>query len=270
MNMLINHPHITTAKAATAGVSLSPYVLLEVLEHLSPGRTHRPEDLYMEGPLAADKRHIRGRCLARIELVSRSVSALALDVLWAHVDDFGDLLSVFPSYDRKSAVLEKLTGFVVNELSTCYTLLLSPTIRILSLKVGLHIDLGTVRMVMQACQCTLSSLRHLTADEVTDVPDGAGRCRPPAIQAWSLAQLQSPRVVQEISLSADDLQALAALVRFEMPCPHAEEYARDAHAAARCIFPEAARARACWACWTCRGLHHDGLSSHSQNTCRDG
>ncbi|KAJ2968509.1 hypothetical protein NUW54_g13194 [Trametes sanguinea] len=92
MNMLINHPHITTTKAATAGVSLSPYVLLEVLEHLSSGRTHRPEDLYMEGPLAADKRHIRGRCLARIELVSRSVSALALDVLWAHVDDFGDLL----------------------------------------------------------------------------------------------------------------------------------------------------------------------------------
>ncbi|KAI9064772.1 hypothetical protein FKP32DRAFT_1569235 [Trametes sanguinea] len=248
--------------AATAGASLSPYVLLEIFEHLSPRRKHLPEGLYIAGPLAEDERHIRRQCLARLALVSRFVSALALDVLWAHVDDFRDLLSVFPSYDRQFTRfrdivtdadwtrfkayaarvrslhlgdfsdihanvwtiltrlspresllpnLERLTGFVVDELSACYATLFSPTIRELELRVDKNVDAGTVRMVLQAARSTLSALQHLTIDDDINVAHNGDPDRPHAVQFWTLMQLESLHVVQDVSLTIDQLQSLARL-----------------------------------------------------------
>ncbi|OSC98456.1 hypothetical protein PYCCODRAFT_1480641 [Trametes coccinea BRFM310] len=245
----------------TDEVPLSSYILTQILQHLSP----EPEFLpFGRNFLPEGERRVRQQALARLALVSRTVSAYALDTLWSHIDDLRDLLSVFPAYDRQSTQqrfrdtitdedwarfqtyavrirslhlgdvsgihahvwtiltrlsprdpllpnLERLSGFAVDELSVCYTVLLSPTIREFYLQVKKETDAGTVRMVMQAARSTLSGVRQLTIDDDINVSYNGVPARPPAVQFWTLTQLQALLVVQEVSLTAEQLRSLAAI-----------------------------------------------------------
>ncbi|CDO77580.1 hypothetical protein BN946_scf184936.g5 [Trametes cinnabarina] len=235
-------------------------ILARILEHLSPGPRPPPDGNSAAEP-AAKERRVCQQTIARLALVSREVSEPALDALWRHIDNFRDLLLIFPSYDKDAerfsdiisdadwarfqsyAVrvrslhlgnvsgvhahvwtiltrrcprdpllpnLERLTGFVFNAESACYHILFSPTIRELELKIGEEVDAGTIRLVMQVVQSTLSTLRGLKIEDDIKFDYHGKAARPPAVQFWTLTQLQDLKVVQEVSLSVEQVEALAA------------------------------------------------------------
>ncbi|KAI9064776.1 hypothetical protein FKP32DRAFT_1648708 [Trametes sanguinea] len=233
-------------------------VIAHIAEQLSPG-TEPLSFTVAQDPIVMSERLKCQRALGRLAQVSREVSAVALDVLWRHVDDFRCLLRIFPSCDSDSkqqgfrdvisdadwarfqtyAVrvrslylgyinnihanvwtiltrlaghsallpnLERLTGFVVDEYTICQTLLLSPALRELELVIGQTANAGIVRMLMDSAQDTLFALDRLTVDHVTRRYTD----QPPLIEFWAFTQLQTLRVTQEVSLTDDELQALAA------------------------------------------------------------
>ncbi|CDO77582.1 hypothetical protein BN946_scf184936.g7 [Trametes cinnabarina] len=102
--------------------------------------------------------------------------------------------------------LERLTGFVINEDGMCYTILLSPTLRELGLKVSDEVDAGIVRMVMQMSQRTLSTVLRLSINDLNSFAAG----RQPPVKFWMFSHLQALEVAHGISLSVNQLQALAA------------------------------------------------------------
>ncbi|KAJ2995998.1 hypothetical protein NUW54_g7290 [Trametes sanguinea] len=87
---------------STDEVPLSSYILTQIVEHLSPGIGYESTTNHMQDCLPESERCVRQQTLARLALVSRKVSAIALGTLWSYIDDLRDLLSVFPSYDRQS------------------------------------------------------------------------------------------------------------------------------------------------------------------------
>ncbi|CDO77581.1 hypothetical protein BN946_scf184936.g6 [Trametes cinnabarina] len=83
--------------------TLPPHILPDILEHLSPSPGPIIDGHGMTSDLTPTEvweRRIRQKTLYRLALVSREVSTFALDALWRQVDDFGNMLSLFPSYDR--------------------------------------------------------------------------------------------------------------------------------------------------------------------------
>ncbi|KAJ2981548.1 hypothetical protein NUW54_g10857 [Trametes sanguinea] len=222
----------SAATMSRADVLLCPKVAALICQHLSPGSL--PIEADPDKDILSTRREGR-EALASLARVCRGVSSLALDALWACIDDFRDLLSVFEVYSPTKSMftdvftdaewlrfqgyalrirelhageldrvhstvwitltrrslqgpllphLQRLTGLNLTSESLPYTMLFSPTIRHLDLKVDAAAEQGISRMVLQELQPALASVRTLVVTE----PACDLRSTAPAVKFWKCAQ----------------------------------------------------------------------------------
>lgn len=105
--------------------------------------------------------------------------------------------------------LERLTGFEINTSSVCCTTLFSASIKSLNLRVHFPAEDSAVRMTIQAAQPALSSVTHLTIEDMPAATVGKEQ----AIPFWTLTQLHTLRVVHKTVLTIPILQSLASFTR---------------------------------------------------------
>ncbi|KAI1788341.1 hypothetical protein LXA43DRAFT_1025925 [Ganoderma leucocontextum] len=84
-----------TPHTRQAHVLLCPDILMEILNHLQPGRCDTPQDKKI-----TIKRFACRRALLASALTCRTLSDLALAVLWRALDDIRPLLRLLPSYKQ--------------------------------------------------------------------------------------------------------------------------------------------------------------------------
>lgn len=106
--------------------------------------------------------------------------------------------------------LERLMGFTLDSSSPCYTMLFSPTIRHLEMKIDRRVKVAAVRMVVQVVEPILqaTSLRTLFLEDeaVSFYHD-----RPPAIEFWKLATLHTLNVAHETVVTTTVLHSLLSI-----------------------------------------------------------
>lgn len=105
--------------------------------------------------------------------------------------------------------LERLTGFEINTSNVCCTTLFSVSIKSLSLRVHFPAEDSAVRMTLQAAQPALSSVTHLTIEDMPAATVGKEQ----AIPFWTLTQLHTLHVMHKTVLTVPILQSLASFTR---------------------------------------------------------
>ncbi|KAJ2974168.1 hypothetical protein NUW54_g11933 [Trametes sanguinea] len=242
-------------RMSRADVLLCPKVAALICQHLSPGSL--PIEAEHDKDILNTRREGR-EALASLARVCRGVSSLALDALWACIDDFRDLLSVFEVYSPTKSMftdvftdtewlrfqgyalrirelhageldrvhstvwitltrrslqgpllphLQRLTGLNLTSESLPYTMLFSPTIRHLDLKVDAAAEQGIIRMVLQELQPALASVRTLVVTE----PAWYLRSTAPAVKFWKCTQLRTLKVMRSIPITREMLDSLASM-----------------------------------------------------------
>ncbi|KAI0330421.1 hypothetical protein GY45DRAFT_754306 [Cubamyces sp. BRFM 1775] len=156
----------------------------------------REKCMFIEALNDADKakfnayaRRVRELHVGKIERVHATVWV----VLVAHWGPHGPLL---PG-------LERMTGLRIDSNSLCYTLILSPTTKHLSLQVNRDAEPGIVGMVVDAARPMLTSLVHLSINGVL-LPS------PSAIPFWKLSQLHRLHVAPPVDLTHAIIRALGS------------------------------------------------------------
>lgn len=103
--------------------------------------------------------------------------------------------------------LQRLSGVAINSNSLCYTMLFSPSISHLSIKIAEDADVGALGMVMQAVQPALTSALHLSIDD--EGPESGKRSPLAQVQFWNLTQLHTLTVLHAAVLTPVQIRALA-------------------------------------------------------------
>ncbi|OJT05731.1 hypothetical protein TRAPUB_3449, partial [Trametes pubescens] len=102
--------------------------------------------------------------------------------------------------------LSRLTGFDINTSSVCCTTLFSASIKSLNLKVCHSVEDSVVQMTIQAAQPALSSIIHLSIEDVPAAIAGKEQ----AVPFWNLTQLHTLHVWHKTVLTIPILESLAS------------------------------------------------------------
>lgn len=100
--------------------------------------------------------------------------------------------------------LEQMTGLTIDLNTLCYTMLFSPTIRHLEIKIDQSIDDGALRMITQAIHPTLSAVRLLAIDD-----RGRYNAAHAGMPFWTFTQLNTLEVAHDATVSLPQIRALA-------------------------------------------------------------
>ncbi|KAI0669424.1 hypothetical protein C8Q78DRAFT_176690 [Trametes maxima] len=101
--------------------------------------------------------------------------------------------------------LERLTGFKLNAMSVCYAMILSPTIKHLSLETDVYSDAGAIDMAAKLLLPILGQLTTLVVDDKYYANNEERQ----GVSFWTLTNLRALTVTTKAILTIPIIQALA-------------------------------------------------------------